>query len=125
MGKLWVDYSNKDDMYRIIDDIIYYKGRIFLILESTLKMKIIQASHDSPLLGHQGFLKTYRKIRERFSWKGLKGEVMQHVRECSICQQNKVEHIHPAGLLQSLPILEQKRESISIDFITTFPKVQG
>jgi len=27
-------------------------------------------------------LKTYKQIRERFSWKGLKGEVMQHIQEC-------------------------------------------
>ena len=50
---------------------------------------------------------------------------MQHVRECSICQQNKIENTHPARLLQPLPIPEQKWESISMDFITGLPKVQG
>ena len=77
------------DRSRIIDDIIYYKGRIYLVPESTLKRKIIQASHDSPLSRHQGFLKTYRQIRERFSWKGLKEEVMQHIRECSTTNRIK------------------------------------
>ena len=33
--------------------------------------------------------------------------------------------MHPAGLLQPLPIPEQKWESISMDFIKRFPKVQG
>ena len=50
---------------------------------------------------------------------------MQHVRECRICQQNKIENTHPAALLQPLPILEQKWESISMDFISGLPKVQG
>ena len=58
----------QDDRYKIITDIIYYKGRIYLVPESALKRKIIQVSHDSPLSGHQGFLKTYRRIRERLSW---------------------------------------------------------
>ena len=49
---------------------------------------------------------------------------MQHVRKCSICQQNNIEHIHPAGLLQPLPIPKQKWESVSMDFITGLPKVQ-
>ena len=57
-----LDGQVQDDRYRIIDDIIYYKGRIYLIPESALKKKIIQASHNSSLSGHQGFLKTYRQI---------------------------------------------------------------
>jgi hypothetical protein len=40
-------------------------------------------------------------------------------------QQNKSKHTLPAGLLQPLPIPEQKWESISMDFITSLPKVQG
>ena len=71
-----MDGQVQDDRYRIVDDIIYYKSRIYLVPESTLRKKIIQVAHDSPLSRHQGFLKAYRHIRERFSWKGLKGEVM-------------------------------------------------
>ena len=97
----------------------------FLTEGSQLKKKILQASHDSPLAGHQGFTKTYRAIRERFSWKGLKGDVLQHVRECEVCQRNKGEMSHPAGLLQPLPIPEGKWGSISMDFITGLPTVQG
>ena len=52
-----LDGQIQDDRYRVIDDIIYYKNKIFLVPESSLKKKILQASHDSPLAGHQGFLK--------------------------------------------------------------------
>ena len=62
------------------------------------------------MAGHPGFLKTYSKVRERFTWKGLKDDVLMYVKECSACQQNKVEHTHPVGLLQPLPILDQKWE---------------
>lgn len=58
-------------------------------------------------------------------WKGLKEDVMKYIRECMTCQENKVEHTHPAGLLQPLPIPEQNWESISMDFITRLPKAQG
>ena len=44
-----LDGQIQDDRYRVIDDIIYYKSRIYLVPESALKRKTIQASHDSPL----------------------------------------------------------------------------
>jgi hypothetical protein len=120
-----MDGQIQDDRYRIMDDIIYYKGRIYLVPRSSFKRKVLQAFHDSSLAGHQGFLKTYRQIRERFAWKGLKGEVMRNINECTLFQQNKDEHTHPVGLLQPLPIPEHKWESISMDFITCLPKTQG
>jgi hypothetical protein len=115
----------QDDRYSIVNDIIYYKGGLYLVLESGLKKKILQEAHDSPLAGHQGFLKIYIMMRERFSSKGLKDNVLKYVKECSTCQQNKVEHTHPVGLLQPLPIPKGKWESIYMDFITRLPKVQG
>jgi hypothetical protein len=106
-----------------LDDIIYYKGRIYLVPESKFKEKVLQEFHNFPLTGHQGFLKaSYMKIRERFSWKGLKEDVMHHIRECDTCQQNKEGHTHPTGLLHHLPIPKHKWESVSMDFITGFPK---
>jgi hypothetical protein len=75
--------------------------------------------------GNQGIGKTYMQVRERFSWKGLKEDVLNHVKECTTCQENKDEHTHPTRLLQTLPIPENKWERISMDFIIGFPRVHG
>jgi hypothetical protein len=120
-----MDGQIQDDNFRVINDLIYYKGWIFLVPGSALKAKILHACHNSPVAGHQGISKTYRQVRERFAWKGLKEDVMKHVKECTTCQENKDEHMHPAGLLQPLPIPEHKWESISMDFITGLPRAQG
>ena len=45
----------------------------------------------------------------------------EYILRCMKCQQVKVEHQHPAGLLQPLPVLEWKWEVISMDFITGLP----
>ena len=45
--------------------------------------------------------------------------------ECKVCQQNKSELACPVGLLQPLPIPEQKWDSISMDFIIGLPKCLG
>jgi hypothetical protein len=65
----------QDDRYRVVDDIIYYRGSIYVVLESSLGEEIMRFMHDSPLTGHHGYFQTYRQIRERFSWKVLEGDV--------------------------------------------------
>jgi hypothetical protein len=80
-----------DDRYRVLDVAIFYKDRIYLVPESTLKGKTLKVCRDSPTTGHRGYFKTYRQIRERFSWKGLKDDVLKHIWECTTCQQNKSE----------------------------------
>ena len=52
---------------------------------------------------------------------GKKGTICGPNR-CQYCQQVKAEHQHPADLLQPLPVPEWKWETISLDFITGFPK---
>jgi hypothetical protein len=47
-----LDGKIQDDNFRVINDLIYYKGQIFLALGSTLKDKILHACHNSPVVGH-------------------------------------------------------------------------
>ena len=45
----------------------------------------------------------------------------EYISRCMKCQQVKVEHQLPAGLLQPFLVLEWKWEFISMDFIIGFP----
>lgn len=60
-----------------------------------------------------------------FYWKGLKSDVMLFVQQCQICQQAKSERVHPAGLLQPLPVPRGAWEEITMDFIEGLPKSEG
>ena len=51
----------------------------------------------------------------------MKKDMAENISRCMKCQQVKVEHQHPAGLLQPLSVLEWKWEVISMDFITELP----
>ncbi|KAL0438705.1 UNVERIFIED_CONTAM: Transposon Ty3-I Gag-Pol polyprotein [Sesamum latifolium] len=55
----------------------------------------------------------------------MKEYVEVYVRACLVCQLDKVERKKEAGLLQPLPIPEGPRQSVSMDFITGFPKVNS
>jgi hypothetical protein len=61
-------------------------------------------------------------LRKEFYWPNMKGETVEYLAKCIECQQVKVEHQHPARLLQPLPIPEWKWEIISMDFITGYLK---
>jgi len=47
----------------------------------------------------------------------MKADIVNYVARCIECQEVKVEHRHPKGLLQPHAILELKWEVISMDFI--------
>jgi len=88
-----------DDRYKVVDGLIHYKGIFFLVQNSKHKDDIITSLHDIPMVGHPGFFKTYKKVGEKFTWKGLKNDVLAHVMECVICQTYKEGHSLLAGLL--------------------------
>jgi hypothetical protein len=44
-----LDGQVQDDRYNVIDDVIFYKDRVYLVPDSGLKKKILAAVHDSPL----------------------------------------------------------------------------
>ena len=51
----------------------------------------------------------------------MKKHVGDFVRRCFMCQQVKVEHQRPTGLLQPLEVAEWKWEHITMDFVTHLP----
>ena len=63
----------------------------------------------------------YRNLKEQYGWVGMKKDISDYVARCLTCQQVKVEHQHPSGLLQSVKIPEWKWERITMDFVTGLP----
>ena len=52
----------------------------------------------------------------------MKRDVARYISKCAVCQQVKIEHQRPGGLLQSLPIPEWKWDHITMDFVSGFPR---
>ena len=60
----------------------------------------------------------YHDLRENFRWNNIKSEIAQFVEQFLSCQQVKVLHQWPSGLLQSLHILQWKWKKITMDFVS-------
>lgn len=116
--------TNKDppEGYNLRNGCLLFQGRLVLPKDSPRIPKLIAEFHNTPMGGHSGYLRTYKRIASVLFWEGMKKQVQEFVAKCTICQQNKYEARSPAGLLQPLPIPKQVWEDINLDFITGLPK---
>ena len=89
-----------------------------------LKKEIMEKAHSSAYAMHLGSTKMYWTLRDHYWWRGMKREIAEFVSKCLTCQQIKIEHQKPVGLLQPLSIPEWKWERITMDFVTGFPRTK-
>jgi len=111
--------------YSLQTGLIRFKDKIWIGSNSALQTKLIAALHSSAVGGHSGQLATYHRVKKLFSWKGLKKDVEEFVKQCLVCQQAKHLNTHSPGLLQPLPIPQGVWRDISLDFIEGLPKSDG
>lgn len=111
--------------FQLQEGLIRQEGKIWVGANAGLQTKLIQAFHSTPIGGHSGMLSTYHKVKQLFSWTGLKKDVQNFVKQCNVCQQAKHELCRVPGLLQPLPIPDGPWQAISMDFIEGLPRSEG
>ena len=94
-----------------------------LVVPETLKHDVLLAYHDSLLIGHGGFDRTYQLIRLKYYWLRMYNEVRQYVRSCPDCQRNKSVSQKP-GPLHPLPC-DGIFKRVHIDLFGPLPEVNG
>jgi hypothetical protein len=111
--------------YSLQQGLLLRKGRLWIVKGSPFQFQLLEYIHSNPTSGHSGYHKTVHRAKLDFYWKGMRNDIKKFVRECDICQVNKHETFHPAGLLQPLPIPSRKWADISMDFIEGLPPSHG
>ena len=87
------------------DGCLYYRERLCIPKDQSLKKPILYKAHDSPTSGHLGYAKTLNDVRKSYHWVGLKGDILRYVRQCLSCQRIKAERVKMPGKLQPLDML--------------------
>jgi hypothetical protein len=115
------DYHN----FQMLNDFIFFKGKLFIPQNSPLKLTLLEEFHASLLGGHSGIHRTFGRLHANVFWFGIRKDVEGFVKSFVIFQQMKSTNHAPYGLLQPLPIPNKVWEDISMDFIVGLPSFQN
>eukprot|EP00261_Vitis_vinifera_P032286 XP_019073529.1 PREDICTED: uncharacterized protein LOC109121999 [Vitis vinifera] len=101
---------------------IHFLNKLCVPNDAQVKEEVMKEAHHSRFTVHPGETKMYHDLKRQYWWQGMKRDISQFVSKCLTCQQVKVEHQKPAGLLQPLPIAEWKWDHVTMDFVTGLPR---
>jgi hypothetical protein len=120
--KTEVTAGTHGEKWQLIDDLITVAGRIYMPSSSSQLQAALEGAHG---MGHEGTEKTLHRLRADFHVPGARALVQEFVRACVVCQKNKTEHLHPAGLLQSLGVPSTVWSDVTMDFMEGLSRVNG
>lgn len=107
-------------LFRDFDYEILSNERITVSDENLIK-KILYENHDSPLAGHQGFERTYEKIKQLYSWNNMKDHIRKYIRKCKICQKSKTDFKHNKSPMIITTTSFKFCEQIALDIVGPLP----
>ena len=108
--------------WRVEHGLILRGSRVYVPAASAALPVVLQLAHE---VGHEGTQKTLQRLRQDFVVDHDRRLVSELIRSCPVCQKNKTDHLHPAGLLQPLQVPTQVWSDIALDFIEGLPRVGG
>jgi hypothetical protein len=107
---------------RLVDDLITVNGKVYVAVNSPCLSGLLEVAHG---MGHEGAEETLNRLHQDFFVPGAHATVKEHVRACVTCQRNKVEQLHPVGLLQPLEVPTIVWSHVAMDFVAGFPHING
>ncbi len=98
--------------------------RWLLVVPQSMRKEILREVHGGQLSGHLGMTKTLAKMKFRYFWSGMSGDVRSFIRSCDLCARRK----SPAK--KSVAPLQQYRvgvpmERVAIDLLGPLPKTES
>jgi len=73
--QLFKDVQNDSNVpvhYNIHQDLLLYKGKLWLNHDNPFILVLLEEFHNTPLSGHTGVAKTLSRLQHNFYWKGMR-----------------------------------------------------
>lgn len=86
-----------------------------------LRRMVQEAAHKNMFTIYLGSANMYQDLKKDYWLPNMKRSITEYVPEYMVCQQVKIEHQKPNGLLQPLDVPVWKCDSISMDFVVGLP----
>ncbi|GBG78912.1 hypothetical protein CBR_g28626 [Chara braunii] len=104
--------------------LVHTRGKDLLCVPSDphLRTPLLGEFHDAPATRNFGVNRMIDRLRERFWWPGLLGDVTRYCESCEVCRHCKSRNHRPYGELRPLPVPLRRREVIAMDITGPFPK---
>lgn len=120
-----LDFSVDHPGFSVTQDLVLYKGRIWLCRDLPIITTLLNKYHATPTGGHARVTKTLARLSENFHWQGIRDDVTRFVAQWLECQLTKYEAKKAVGLLCRLSVPHRPWEDLSLDFILGLPPYQG
>jgi hypothetical protein len=101
--------------------------RLIIPPDQGLKCELMNVWHEGSINGHPGQDETIWRINKEYFWPGTKTWIMEYIKGCAMCQQNKnLMHCIKLPMFRiPLTISAKPFSHIAMDLITRLPKSDG
>lgn len=114
--------GSRSDKWKSVDGLIIVGGKVYMPATSPNLQAILEGAHGT---GNEGIQKTLLRLCADFHVPSARDLVREFVKGCVTCQHNRMEQLHPAGLLQPLEVPSAVWSDIAMDFIEGLRHVNG
>ena len=90
----------RGDEWQIEEDLVLKEGKVYVLKDEKLRVKIIWLHHDIPMTGHDRRWKTMELTTRTYWWPEVTRDVERYVERCNMYQRinNRTEEV--AGKLK-------------------------
>ena len=111
-------------MWEEDDGFVYYRGKLYVPNDRSLRKDIVKSCHDSIIAGHPGKNGTIELVSRYYWWPRMAGFISAYVEECDKCQRYRKD-IHPKAQIQPQEVPEGPWQLVGVDLIGPLPLSKG